>query len=309
VTSAATAPDATNVGGFGYGIDPQDRTQPDAGTNDVQNAPVLAEAAVGGGQMSVTGTLHGRPGMAYTIEVFADDNQNPFGAGEGQRAVGRVPVTTDGAGNAALSATFPAPPSSARFVSATATTVPGGGTPGVTSEFAINVPVTTGAPAPEQGGTPPGTTPPPGKPGTPAGDAATGVKTSGSTVTTDGKGSITLPAVVTCASVTASACTVTSTATIVPASGGKAHTSAAKGKKKPKPVTIGSGTLKLKPGAHGKPVIKLNASGLKALKRAHTLTATVTVKVSGSGRKAVTKAFKLKLTYKKPSKASKKKGK
>ncbi|HET6507877.1 MAG TPA: hypothetical protein VFG42_13895 [Baekduia sp.] len=311
VTSASTAPDATNVGGFGYGIDPQDRTQPDAGTNDVQNAPVLTEAAVGGGQMSVTGTLHGRPSMAYIIEVFADDAQNPFGAGEGQRAVGRLSVTTDGAGDADVGGTFPAPPAGARFVSATATTVPGGGAPGVTSEFSINVPVLAAAapPAPQDGTPSP---PAPGRPASPApsGTATTGVTTRAGKVTTDGKGSITLPAVVTCSSVAAASCTVATTATIVPPSGGKAHKSAAvaKARKRPKPQTIGKGRLTLKPGAHGSVAIRLNASGLKALKRARTLTATVTVKVTGAGRRPIAKSFRLKLTYKKSS-STRKKGK
>ena len=62
-----------------------------------------------GGQLTITGSLHGVASTNYLIEVFADENQNPFGAGEGQTLLGRINLSTDAAGNVSFTAGFAAP--------------------------------------------------------------------------------------------------------------------------------------------------------------------------------------------------------
>lgn len=145
---------ASDRAGFGLGVNSQDATQPDSGPNNNQNAPLLTGASTSSGQVTVSGTLAGVPGTSYVLEVFADQFKNPFGAGEGQTLLGRVNVSTDASGNASFSASYATPPGAA-YVSATATTVPASGL-GVTSEFALDVPITA-APT-----SPPGSAPPSG---------------------------------------------------------------------------------------------------------------------------------------------------
>ena len=249
--------------GLGYGVlgvDPQDPTQPDNGPNGLQNSPVLTTAAAEAGSLTISGSLHGLKNTNYTLEVFADERQNPFGAGEGQTLLGRISVTTDASGNVAFSSSFAEPGTGYRYVSSTATTVPGGGEPGVSSEFSVNAPITTpGASAPSTPttttpatSTPSTTTPP--TTATPKGASTTTVNASGSSATASGE-SVTLPAQASCSSATASPCTVTTTAAVSAASATKTSVtattaSATKRKHAKPPLVIGHSTMTLAPGAN-----------------------------------------------------------
>jgi CSLREA domain-containing protein len=277
------------------GVDPQDPTQPDGGANGSQNSPLLSSAVSAAGQLTVTGTLHGVANTNYLIEVFVDERQNPFKAGEGETLLGRLSLTTDAAGNVGFAAAFAAPGTTYEYVSSTATTVPGGGAPGVTSEFSLDAKIDV-LPS---GSTPPPISTPTSPPPSPEGAASTGVKASGSTAST-GTASVTLPAKVSCSSATTSPCTVTTTVTV--AAAGKASVSATLAANKRKPLTIGKGTLTLHSGATGALHFKLTAHGLSLLRARHTLAITVTVKISGHGRPTLTRVLHLHLKYKKLAK-------
>ncbi len=328
INAAGSASDPLEtVGGFGFGVNPQDTTQPDSGPDNLQNAPVLTSATTSSGQLTITGTLHGVASTNYVLEVFADQNQNPFGAGEGQTLLERINLATDASGNAEFSSTVAVPASSYRFVSSTATTVPASGL-GVTSEFSVNAPITaatgvTPAGAVSGSGTSGGSTgtataisslttstakTTTSSAGGTTGSSATTVTSSGSTVAVIGTGAsgpISLPETASCSSATSTPCTVTTTATIPSNAAGKASTAATKKKKKKKKkkkhaksFTIGHGSLTLAPGAHAVVRFRLNPRGRALLRARHTLVITVTVKITGRDRATVTRAAQIQLTYK-----------
>jgi hypothetical protein len=303
-----------NVGGYGFGVNPQDATQPDKGPDNLQNSPVLASATTSAGQLTITGSLHGVASTEYLLEVFADENQNPFGAGEGQTLLERINLSTDASGNVGFTSTVAAPAAGYRFISSTATTVPAGGVPGVTSEFSVNAPITVGGSAPSAPASAPGA-PAPGSPSAPAGAAAGAATTTVSgqgTATTSGA-SVTLPAQVSCSSATASPCTVTTTATVSAATVTKASVTTAaavatatvakheagKHKAAKRPVTIGRATMTLAPGASAPLQLKLSSSGLALLRSHGSLAITVTVSISGQGRGTTTHTLHFQLKYKK----------
>lgn len=285
------------IGAGALGVDPQDPEQPAGGANHSQNSPVLSAAAAETGTLQISGSLHGVANTNYLLEMYADETANPFGAGEGETLLGRISLATDGAGNAAFTSTFADPGASFGYVSSTATTVPGGGEPGVTSEFSVDAAIKRAA-------TPTPTLPSPAPPSSPApkGSATTTVSSSGGSAST-GSATVTLPAKASCSSATATPCTVTTTVS-VPSSAGKASLAAVTAGAKP--LTIGKGTMRLASGASAPVKITLNRRGLSLLKARRRLSITVTVTISGSARKTVKKTFHLKLLYKAPKKKAKK---
>jgi len=298
--------------GYGVlGVDPQDPTQPDNGPNGLQNSPILTAAGAEAGTLTLSGGLRGVKNTNYTIEVFADERQNPFGAGEGQTLLGRVAVSTGASGEIGFNASFADPGATYRYISATATTVPGLGEPGVTSEFSLNAPITRPAEPPASTttttpGTTTSTSTTPGTSTTPTGASTTTVTASGSSATASG-GSVTLPAQASCSSATASPCTVTTTATVSAASATKASVSATtasttKHKHGKAPLTIGHSTMTLAPGASSPLHLTLTGQGLALLRSRHTLAITVTVTISGHGRPTITHTLHFQLKYKQAAK-------
>jgi len=279
---------------FDLGINPQDQTQPDVGPNNTQNSPVLSSAVSGGGQLTITGSLHGVASTSYLLEVFADQNENPFGAGEGQTLLGRLSLSTDANGNVSFTSTFASPGAGYRYVSSTATTVPTSG-PGVTSEFSVDAPITA---VPSTGT------------GTGSGGGGAGASQVGTTTVTQtagsaatGSSSVTLPATASCSSATTSACTVTVTGTVAASTTTKTTLLAIAAKRSSHhaaPVAIGKDVFMLAPGATGTLKLTLTAHGLSLLRTHKTLQVTITVKISGQGRQPLTNTFKIRLTYKKP---------
>ena len=123
----------------GDGVTPNDLGDTDSGPNApnaLQNFPVLTSAATASAtQITIAGSLNSSAGHSYRIEFFANSPTDPS---EGQLYLGFVNVNTDGAGNAALSATLTAGLSLAvgQFVTATATDL----TTFDTSEFSAPIP-------------------------------------------------------------------------------------------------------------------------------------------------------------------------
>ncbi len=147
----------TLVGNTGLGIDllesatlgvtANDLGDADSGANDLQNFPVLSSAVVSGGNTTISGSLNSTANTNLRIEFFSilGGTTNASGHGEAQAFIGFVDVLTDAAGNASFSkvlngVALPLTDS----VTATAT-VHVGATFGSTSEFALNVAVTTPA--------------------------------------------------------------------------------------------------------------------------------------------------------------------
>jgi CSLREA domain-containing protein len=311
------------VGDSGYaglGVDAQDPTQPDAGPDNVQNSPVLSSASVSGSTLTVNGSLHGVASTNYVVEVYADEQLNPFAAGEGETLLGRLNLSTDASGNASFSAQFAAPGSTYKYVSSTATTVPASGY-GVTSEFSVNAAISN----PAAGGSPSGSAGGASGSGGAGGSAGAGNVTpasgSGSTSVTSGGGStsvtssspgtpVTLPLTASCSSATSTPCTVTLTGTVSAAKAKAKATAAAAAHghaAKPKRVTVASGRQVIAAGGHSKLVIRLTKAGAKLLKARHSLTITLTLKIGGAGRATLTRTLTVRLTLKKkPAKKKKK---
>jgi hypothetical protein len=79
----------------------------------------------------IEGTLNSVPNKTYLIQLFSNTSCDPSGFGQGERFVGELLVTTDGACNASFAASVPvADAPEGQFITATATDPDGN-----TSEF------------------------------------------------------------------------------------------------------------------------------------------------------------------------------
>ena len=107
------------------GVTPNDRRDPDAGPNTLQNFPVITSA----GATRIGGTLNSRPRKTFTVQFFSNPAPNfPTGFGEGETFLGQKRVTTNRKGRASF--TFSTVLSPGQVVTATATNAGGS-----TSEF------------------------------------------------------------------------------------------------------------------------------------------------------------------------------
>jgi len=149
--------------GLGIDLSPvgttaNDELDADAGTNGLQNFPVLAavtlvapagEAPSGG--THVQGFLHSAPSSSYTLDFFSNDAcvRFPKDFLEGRTYLGSAPVTTDGAGEGPFDVTLPVSIAPGERVSMTATDAAGS-----TSEFSQRLPFSIlPASGPSAGGT------------------------------------------------------------------------------------------------------------------------------------------------------------
>ena len=156
----------------GLGIDlaldgsptPNDDGDFDGGANHHQNYPELSLAVTG--SLHVEGSLNSATATNFRIELFASDECDPSGHGEGQEFLAFPVVTTDEEGNLDFSLDILADVAPGRFITATATNL----AIDATSEFSeclqVTVPATptpTPSPTPVPSPTPPATpTPIPG---------------------------------------------------------------------------------------------------------------------------------------------------
>ncbi|MEY2519257.1 MAG: large repetitive protein [Verrucomicrobiota bacterium] len=108
------------------GPTPNDPGDPDAGTNNLQNKPVIESAVIANGSVTIKGTLNSSANSQFMLQYFAESLRL------GQIYLGSSSVTTDAGGNAQFSATFPVSDPTASF-NMTATSQDGN-----TSEFAQN---------------------------------------------------------------------------------------------------------------------------------------------------------------------------
>ena len=94
---------------------------PHSGPNDLQNFPVLTNAATFDGSTYIVGTLNSTPDATFTIQFFSNSPPDPTGYGQGQDLIGTTTLTTDANGNASVSASFPTVIPAGEAISATAT--------------------------------------------------------------------------------------------------------------------------------------------------------------------------------------------
>jgi uncharacterized repeat protein (TIGR01451 family) len=101
----------------GGGVTANDNLDADAGSNGLQNYPVLSDALADG---TISGTLNSTPSLTFVIDFYANTSCDASGFGEGRRHLGTTSVTTNAAGNATFQVTV-APPIGSEVISATAT--------------------------------------------------------------------------------------------------------------------------------------------------------------------------------------------
>ena len=106
-----------------------DAGDPDTGPNNLQNYPLITAVTISTGSATITGTLNSTPATTFRLEFFSNPSADETGYGEGQTFLGFTDATTDAAGNASYSVTFPVAVDAKSFV-ATATDAAGN-----TSEF------------------------------------------------------------------------------------------------------------------------------------------------------------------------------
>ena len=112
------------------GVTQNDAGDADAGTNDLQNFPVITSVTASASSVNVKGTLNSAASTTYDLDFYASGACNPAGNGEGARRVGSAQVTTDSGGNASFDLTFNVALSANQVFTATATDPAGN-----TSEF------------------------------------------------------------------------------------------------------------------------------------------------------------------------------
>ena len=81
------------------GVTPNDLKDIDDGPNNLQNFPVINYAKGEKGQLRIHGQLRSERKKSYRIEIFANDDVNETGHGEGKRYLGFLDVSTNGGEN------------------------------------------------------------------------------------------------------------------------------------------------------------------------------------------------------------------
>lgn len=121
------------------GVTVNDPGDPDTGPNNLQNYPVLTQAAGSGASTIISGTLNGAPGRTMLVDVYRSSFADSSGYGEGQNYIGSTITTTSGGGSAAFTLTA-AGNFAGQYITATATDQ----TTGDTSEFSLALLATNG---------------------------------------------------------------------------------------------------------------------------------------------------------------------
>jgi len=119
----------------GDGITPNDIGDPDSGSNDLQNFPVLTSAGSGGPTI-IEGTLNSTVSSTFRLEFFSNSIPDPSGYGEGETFLGFSEVSTDSTGNVTFKVVLPFTVIAGQHRTATATDANGN-----TSEFSQSIPV------------------------------------------------------------------------------------------------------------------------------------------------------------------------
>ncbi|MBU0678631.1 MAG: hypothetical protein KJ626_10995 [Verrucomicrobia bacterium] len=102
------------------GVGINDATDPDVGSNNQQNYPVITRATNLLTDIEVHGTLNSRPNRSYSLLFFGDYGPDQSGHGEGLVYLGSHDIATDSSGNASYTNTMSNPAPTPDYVSAIA---------------------------------------------------------------------------------------------------------------------------------------------------------------------------------------------
>lgn len=119
------------------GVTPNDAQDPDTGSNDQQNFPVLTAAIAESGTI-VAGTLNSLANTEFRLDFYASPAGDASGNGEGLTHLGFTNVTTGGGGGVAFAEILPVQAGADTDISATATRI-ASGVPIETSEFSATI--------------------------------------------------------------------------------------------------------------------------------------------------------------------------
>ncbi|QGJ68962.1 Hypothetical protein PBC10988_6270 [Planctomycetales bacterium 10988] len=105
----------------GDGVTSNDSGDLDSGPNDLLNSPLLTEAFIFDGELTIRGSLNSVPDTTFLIEFFTNANADPSGFGEGETFLDSILVTTDSSGNATFEITGITGVSETLFLTSTST--------------------------------------------------------------------------------------------------------------------------------------------------------------------------------------------
>jgi hypothetical protein len=134
------------------GVTPNDLCDPDSGTNNLQNFPVISSVVYGASSTTVTGFLNSTANTTFDLDFYSNPACSNFPREflQGETYLGSAQVTTDGSCNGPFTvATLPAVPSGSR-ISVTATD-PSGNTSEFSQRLPFSINANSGSPS---GGTP-----------------------------------------------------------------------------------------------------------------------------------------------------------
>jgi len=103
------------------GPTPNDPGDPDTGTNQLQNFPIITSVIVGAGSTNVKGSLNSSASKSFDLDFFRNSACDPLGHGEGQQLLGSTTVTTNASGNASFDLTFAVSTATTEVLTSTAT--------------------------------------------------------------------------------------------------------------------------------------------------------------------------------------------
>ena len=112
------------------GVTPNDGVDGDSGPNQLQNFPVISSVTSSSNSTTIQGSLKSIPSTTFAVDFYSNAAVDPSGNGEGAQFFGTTSVSTNGSGDANISATFPIGLAAGRVITATATDPNGN-----TSEF------------------------------------------------------------------------------------------------------------------------------------------------------------------------------
>jgi len=102
-------------------VTPNDETDSDDGPNELQNYPWLTNVTFSQDEITITGTLHSRPGQDFLLQFFVSPEADDTGYGEGKTYIGSDSVSTDNSGDESFTISFPTSLRDGLVVTATAT--------------------------------------------------------------------------------------------------------------------------------------------------------------------------------------------
>jgi len=103
------------------GTTANDEGDADAGSNNLQNFPVITSAIYDGTNLTISGTLNSTPNTTFRVEFFLNNTLDFTTFGEGEQFLGFANLTTDESGNVGFEEILSSSLTENQFITATAT--------------------------------------------------------------------------------------------------------------------------------------------------------------------------------------------